>query len=334
MAGIYGSLTDLIGNTPLLELRRIRRGSGVGARLLAKIEYLSPAGSVKDRTAWGIIRRAEEDGALKPGDLLVDVTSGNTGIGLAAVAASRGYRTKFYLRSIISTDKINILKHYGAEVVLIDNAEFFEEGAIFKILDRIRQENPGAFFTDQRGNPANPSIHFETTGPEIWRDTDGEVDIVVGAVGTGGTISGVGRFLKSKKPGVRIVVAEPTAESLPTKENPDAETIEGVHKVVDVDVDYLPQNYDAGVVDEVIGITAPGAREAATYLAREEGLLAGTSAGAVLQAALILAARPENAGKTIVLIIPDSGERYLSPPVKTSVRRNEAKLLDAAVAAG
>ena len=314
MARIYGNLWELIGNTPLLELHRIRDKRRLHARLLAKIEYLNPAGSIKDRTAWGIIRDAERSGRLRPGDLLVDVTSGNTGIGLAAVAASRGYRTKFYLRNIISPDKINILKQFGAEVVLVDNNEFFGPGAIDAILARIRAENPDAFFTDQRANPSNPDIHVETTGPELWNDTDGAVDILVGAVGTGGTISGTGRYLKDRKPGLRVVVAEPAADSLPSRDNPYAENIEGVHKVTEVEPGVLPANYHETVVDEVLAVSVTAARDAALVLAREEGILAGTSGGAVLSAALRIAARPEAAGKVIVVMIPDSGERYLSPP--------------------
>ncbi len=315
MAGkIYQELSELIGNTPLLELHRIKAKRQVGARLLAKIEYLSPAGSIKDRAAWGIIRDAEKSGRLKPGDLLVDVTSGNTGIGFAAVAASRGYRTKFYLRNVISKEKLAILAHYGAEVVLIDSSEFIGPGAIDAILDRIQRENPDAFFTDQRGNPANPSVHEATTGPEIWRDTDGAVDVLVAAVGTGGTISGTGRYLKSQKPGVKVVVAEPTPDALPSAEFPYAENIEGVHKVTDIERGVLPANFHGDVVDEVIAVNVAEAKEAALALAREEGILAGTSGGAVLFAALALARRPDYAGKTIVTIIPDSGERYLSPP--------------------
>ncbi|NTI78688.1 PLP-dependent cysteine synthase family protein [Rhizobium rhizogenes] len=312
MSRIFNNLSELIGETPLLEFSRIGASRGLKSRIVAKIEYLNPAGSIKDRTAWGIVRTAERSGRLKPGDLLIDVTSGNTGIGLAAVAASRGYRTKFYLRNVISQEKISILRQYGAEVVLIDNQEFLAENALNLLIEKIRKENPGAFFTDQLANPANPAIHFETTGPEIWRDTDGAVDILVGAVGTGGTISGAGRFLKAQKPDVKVVVAEPTAASLPSKENPYAEGIEGVHKVTEIEEDRLPGNFDAGVVDEVIAVSPAQAREAALSIAREEGVLAGTSAGAVLSAALAVGARPENAGKIIVIVIPDSGERYLS----------------------
>ncbi len=321
---IYHEFSELIGNTPLLELHRIREKRGLGTRLLAKIEYLSPAGSIKDRAAWGIIRDGERSGQLKPGDLLVDVTSGNTGIGLAAVAAARGYRAKFYLRNIIAQEKLAILAHYGAEVVLVDSADFTGPGAVDRVLARIRAENPGAFFTDQRGNPANPNIHEETTGPEIWRDTDGAVDVLVACVGTGGTISGAGRFLKAQKTGVRVVVAEPTPDALPSAQDPYAENIEGVHKVSEIDSADLPSNYDGGVVDEVIAVNVAQAKAGALAFAREEGVLAGTSGGAVLHAALTLALRPEFAGKTIVTIVPDSGERYLSPPTRAGLQAKPA----------
>lgn len=304
----------LVGNTPLLELRRFAEGLQLGSRIFAKIEYLNPAGSIKDRAAWGIIREAEESGRLKPGQRIVDLTSGNTGIGLAALAAARGYRSKFYLRNTISEDKIKLLQHYGAEVVLIDNSAFLEAGAIHTIIDRVRRENPDAYYTNQRANPANPRVHFETTGPEIWRDTKGEVDIFVAAVGTGGTISGTGRFLKAQKPGVKVVVVEPGPASIPSPEAPYPDSIEGVHKVTDVEAGYLPENFDAAVVDEVIVTDTAQAREVARTLAQQEGILAGTSSGAVLFAASALARRPENAGKTIVAIVADSGERYLSPP--------------------
>lgn len=316
---IYHDISELIGSTPLVELHRIRGTRRLAARLLAKVEYLSPAGSIKDRAAWGIIRDGERSGQLRPGDVLVDVTRGNTGIGLAAVAAARGYRTKFYLRNIIAPEKLAILAHYGAEVVLVDSAEFTGPGAVDRVLARIRAENPDAFFTDQRGNPANPNIHEETTGPEIWRDTDGAVDILVACVGTGGTISGTGRFLKAQKPGVRVVVAEPTPDALPSAEDPYAENIEGVHKVSEIDQADLPSNYDGGVVDEVIAVNVAQAKAAALAFAREEGILAGTSGGAVLHAALTLARRPELAGKTIVTIVPDSAERYLAPPTRAGL---------------
>jgi cysteine synthase len=316
---IYHDLAELIGNTPLLALHRIEEKRGLKSHILAKTEYLSPADSIKDRAALGIILDGEQSGRLKPGDLLVDATSGNTGIGLAAVAASRGYRTKFYLRNVISREKLSILSLYGAEVVLIDSSEFVGPGAVDAILDRIQRENPDAFFTDQRGNPSNPRIHEDTTGPKIWRDTAGAVDVLVGAVGTGGTISGTGRFLKAKKPGLKVVVAEPTPDALPSAECPYAETIEGVHKITDVAQGDLPGNFDPKIVDDVVAVKVDEAKEAALSLAREEGVLAGTSGGAVLFAALNLAVRREYANRTIVVIIPDSGERYLSPATRVGL---------------
>jgi len=309
---IYNDISELIGDTPLVSFSRLQKSNEISARLLAKIEYLNPAGSIKDRTALGIIRYAERGGKIKPGDLLVDLTSGNTGIGIAAIATAKGYRTKFYLRDTISEDKINILRQFGSEIVLIDNDELLEPGALQRVLDRIRSENPDAYYTGQRSNPANPAIHFETTGPEIWRDTDGAVDILVSTVGTGGTISGTGRYLKEKKSSLRVILVEPTADSVPSIDNPRVETIEGVHKVTDIEENVLPENYDRTVVDEIIAVTTEQSRRAAVSVAREEGFLVGTSSGAAIAAALQVAKRQENAGKTIVAVLPDSGERYLS----------------------
>ncbi|KAB2729283.1 PLP-dependent cysteine synthase family protein [Brucella intermedia] len=312
MGKIYNGISELVGDTPLVSFSRLQKSNEISARLLAKIEYLNPAGSIKDRTALGIIRDAERAGKIKPGDLLVDLTSGNTGIGIAAIATAKGYRTKFYLRDTISEDKINILRQFGSEIVLIDNDELLEPGALQRVLDRIRSENPDAYYTGQRSNPANPAIHFETTGPEIWRDTDGAVDILVSTVGTGGTISGTGRYLKEKKSSLRAILVEPTADSVPSIDNPRAETIEGVHKVTDIEENVLPENYDRTVVDEIIAVTTEQSRRAAVSVAREEGFLVGTSSGAAIAAALQVAKRQENAGKTIVAVLPDSGERYLS----------------------
>ncbi|WP_336811839.1 PLP-dependent cysteine synthase family protein [Bosea sp. MMO-172] len=323
MASRNDNFPALVGNTPLLEIGRFAEQLKLGARILAKIEYLNPAGSIKDRTAWGIIREAEESGRLKPGQQIVDLTSGNTGIGLAALAAARGYPSKFYLRNTISDDKLKLLRHYGAEVVLIDNSVFLEPGAIHAIIDRVRRENPDAYYTNQRANPANPRVHFETTGPEIWRATEGKVDIFVAAVGTGGTISGTGRFLKQQNPDVQVVVVEPGPASVPSLDIPYPDAIEGVHKVTDVEPGYLPENFDASVVDEVVVTETAQAREFARILARREGILAGTSSGAVLFAAAALAQRPGNAGKTIVAIVADSGERYLSAPKLGPASSNE-----------
>lgn len=309
---IHPGLTSLVGGTPLVALSNIARNRGLTARLLAKVEFFNPAGSIKDRAALGIITAAERSGTLKPGGKIVDITSGNTGIGLAALAASRGYRTKFYLRSTIGKDKISLLKLYGAEVVLIDNQEFLAENAIETILARIVRENPDAYFTDQRANPANPQAHYTGTGPEIWRDTGGDVDILVGAIGTGGSVSGTGRYLKERNPRLRVVISEPAQESLPSPERPYAPGIEGAHRVTEVDPSHLPGNVDLGVIDEALAVTTETALETARAVAREEGLLAGMSSGASLHAALTLAARPEHAGKTIVVIFSDSGERYLS----------------------
>ncbi len=312
MGRIYKGFSDLIGNTPLVHLERLQQLHNVSAQLLAKIEYLNPAGSVKDRTAWGIISEAEREGKIKSGDLLVDLTSGNTGIGLAAVAAARGYRTKFYLRDTISEDKISILRQFGSEIVLISNDDLLQPDGLQNALDRIRKENPDAFYTGQRSNDANPCIHFATTGPEIWRDTDGAVDILVSTVGTGGTVSGTGRYLKEKNPNLKVIVVESTADSLPSVENPNADTIEGVHKVTEIDAAILPENYDNSIADEIIAVTTDEARHAALSVAREEGFFVGTSSGAAIAAAIKIASRRDNAGKTIVTIFPDSGERYLS----------------------
>ncbi len=312
MAKIHQSIVELIGGTPLLELQNYRRKRGLGARILVKVEYLNPAGSVKDRISWALVRDAEERGSLKPGGKIVDVTSGNTGIGLAAVAAARGYGAKFYASDNISPDKIRLLEHYGAEIVKVENSFFLDPNALEKITERIRAENPDAYFTDQLANPANPKVHYETTGPEIWRDTGGQVDAFVAGVGTGGTISGAGRYLRERNPSIRLVVSEPGPGSLPTEEDPYPAEIDGVHKVTEVEPFQLPGNYDGSLVDEVIALETAEAAEAARALAREEGILAGTSAGAALHAATLLARRPEFEGKTIVALLPDSGERYLN----------------------
>jgi cysteine synthase len=308
---ISNSLADLIGDTPLLELHNFVRNRDLQARIAAKIEYFNPAGSVKDRIAWAIIKDAESSGKLRPGDLIVDVTSGNTGIGLAAIAASRGYRSKFYVSDNISQDKVKVLRLYGAEIVVVKNEFFLDPQALEKISARIKEENPTAFFTDQLANPANPRAHFETTGPEIWRDTDGTVDFFVGGVGTGGTISGAGRYLKSKKATLKVVIAEPSENSVPNEENPYPDEIDGVHKVSDVPRESLPKNFDDAVADEIISMSTAEARRTALALVAEEGVFAGVSSGAALYAATRLAARPENSGKLIVVLLPDTGERYL-----------------------
>ncbi|WP_392508182.1 PLP-dependent cysteine synthase family protein [Naumannella halotolerans] len=312
MTTIATSITDLIGHTPLLELQKYSTNRGLRARLLAKLEYLNPLGSVKDRTAWSIIRQAEESGALQPGGTIVDVTSGNTGISLAAIAARHGYRTKFYLSDNISPDKITLLQAFGADVVTVPNVNFADPPFLATLVERIRTENPDAYFTDQLANPANPQAHYSTTGPEIWADTDGQVDILVTGVGTGGTVTGTAKYLREHNPDLQVVLAEPGLGSLPTEENPYPHEIDGVHKVTEVETEYLPDNFDPAAPTEVIALETADARTAAQALAAEEGLLIGTSAGAITWVATQLAQRPENAGKTIVAVLPDSGERYLA----------------------
>lgn len=320
MARIYNNLTDLIGNTPLLELHNWRRNRGLAARLLVKIEYFNPAGSVKDRIAWALIRDAEERGLLQPGGKIVDVTSGNTGIALATVAAARGYSVRIYASDNISPDKFRLLEHYGAEVIKVDNAFFLDPEALEKIQTRIRDENPAAVFTDQLSNAANPQAHYSTTGPEIWQATGGQVDVLVAGVGTGGTISGTGRYLREHNPQLRLAIAEPAFDSLPDADNTHAPEIDGVHHVTEALPSQLPANFDRALVDEIITLSPLDAGKHARALAQEEGILAGPSAGAILFAATELARRPDLAGRTIVAILPDSGERYLNAPLFNALR--------------
>jgi cysteine synthase A len=312
---IAAGVIDLIGGTPLVELSRFAVSRGAGARILGKAEFLNPLGSVKDRIAWGIIRDAEESGRLHPGDLIVDITSGNTGIALAAIAAGRGYRTKFYLGDNTSPDKRTLLEALGAELVAVPNSLFLDPEALDILFARAQEENPGAFLADQLNNPVNPATHHGTTGPEIWRDTAGGVDVLVAGVGTGGTSAGAGRYLKEQKPEVRVIIAEPGDASIPTDEVHHPDEIDGVHKIVDIEEEQLPGNYDPSVVDEVVAVEAAEAFAAARAVLHEEGILVGPSAGANLEVAARLAARPEFAGATIVAILADTGERYLSAGV-------------------
>ncbi len=312
---IARDITDLIGGTPLLELGRYARARDLRARILGKVESFNPVGSVKDRIAWGIIREAEDAGDLREGQLIVDITSGNTGIAIAAIAASRGYRTKFYLGDNTSPDKRRILEALGAEIVPVPNSLFLDPDALTLLFEQVETDNPGAYITNQLANEANPRAHYETTGPEIWDDTEGTVDILVAGVGTGGTASGTGRYLKERKPEVRVVIAEPGEASIPTEDNVYPAEIDGVHKVVDIEEDRLPPNYDVTIADEVLQVEAEDAYATARALLREEGLLVGPSAGATVWVATRLAERPENAGKTIVAVLPDTGERYLSAGV-------------------
>lgn len=315
MSAIASHIADLVGRTPLLDLARYGRETGLHARILAKLEFLNPAGSLKDRTARSIILDAEANGRLRPGSLIVDLTSGNTGIALAALGRARGYRSKFYARDCISREKITLLRRLGADVVSIPNAEFVGPKAKDRILARVRAENPDAFFSDQLGNPANPRIHYETTGPEILEGTGGHVDYLVASVGTGGTISGAGRFLKEHVPKLRVVAVEPDLASIPSADNLYPDQIEGVHRITGVDPEDLPATFTPAVVDEAIELDTAEARRAVAELGRTEGLFAGLSSGATLHAATVLALRPENAGKTIVAIFADTGERYLSEPI-------------------
>lgn len=304
---IYRNITELIGGTPLLELVNYDRKHGLDAVILAKLESLNPAGSVKDRIARAMIDTAEADGHLKPDSVIIEPTSGNTGIGLAAVASSRGYRIILTMPETMSVERRNLLKAYGAELVLTDGA-LGMKGAIAKA-EELAAAMPGSFIPGQFVNPANPEAHFRTTGPEIWNDTDGRVDIFVAGVGTGGTVTGVGKYLKSRNPDVRIVAVEPSASPVLT------EGTAGPHKIQGIGAGFVPETLDTAVYDEVITVTNEDAFAAGKELARTEGVLAGISSGAALWAATQVAHRPENAGKTIVVLLPDTGDRYLSTPL-------------------
>lgn len=304
---IYRNITELIGGTPLLELVNYDRKHGLDAVILAKLESLNPAGSVKDRIARAMIDTAEADGHLKPDSVIIEPTSGNTGIGLAAVASSRGYRIILTMPETMSVERRNLLKAYGAELVLTDGAQGMK-GAIAKA-EELAAAMPGSFIPGQFVNPANPEAHFRTTGPEIWNDTDGRVDIFVAGVGTGGTVTGVGKYLKSRNPDVRIVAVEPSASPVLT------EGTAGPHKIQGIGAGFVPETLDTAVYDEVITVTNEDAFAAGKELARTEGVLAGISSGAALWAATQVAQRPENAGKTIVVLLPDTGDRYLSTPL-------------------
>ena len=307
MARIYTSADQLIGNTPLLELTHIERERGLKARILAKLEYFNPAGSVKDRIARAMIDAAEASGRLRPGSVIIEPTSGNTGIGLAAVAAAKGYRILIVMPETMSVERRQLMKAYGAELVLTDGAKGMK-GAIEKA-GELAKEIPGSFVPGQFVNPANPKAHFEHTGPEIYADTDGTVDIFVAGVGTGGTITGVGEYLKSKNPAVKIVAVEP-ADS-PVLSGGAA----GPHKIQGIGAGFVPDVLDTKVYDEVLTVTNQDAFAAGKEIGRREGVLVGISSGAAVHAAILLANREENAGKTIVVLLPDTGDRYLSTPL-------------------
>ena len=307
MANVYTSADQLIGKTPLLELTHIEKKLGLKAKILAKLEYLNPAGSVKDRVAKAMIDDAEEKGLLKPGSVIIEPTSGNTGIGLAAVAAARGYRIIIVMPDTMSVERRQLMKAYGAELVLSEGAKGMK-GAIAKA-DELAASIPGSFIPGQFVNPANPKAHFETTGPEIYADTDGEVDIFVAGVGTGGTITGVGEYLKSKKPEIKVVAVEPATSPVLSKGTA------GAHKIQGIGAGFVPKVLDTGVYDEIIPVANEDAFAVGKQIGKAEGVLVGISSGAAAWAAIELAKRPENEGKTIVVLLPDTGDRYLSTPL-------------------
>ena len=307
MSKIFTSADQLIGKTPLLELSNIEKKLGLNATVLAKLEYFNPAGSVKDRIAKAMIDDAEEKGLLKEGSVIIEPTSGNTGIGLAAVAAARGYRIIIVMPETMSVERRQLMKAYGAELVLTEGAKGMK-GAIAKA-DELAKEIEGAFIPGQFVNPANPAAHLATTGPEIYEDTDGKVDIFVAGVGTGGTVTGVGEYLKSKKPGVKVVAVEP--ESSPVLSKGTA----GAHKIQGIGAGFVPDVLDTNVYDEIIAVSNEDAFATGKLIGKTEGVLVGISSGAAAFAAIELAKRPENAGKNIVVLLPDTGDRYLSTPL-------------------
>ena len=307
MPNIVHSITELIGRTPLIELHNIEAKLSLPARLLAKLEYLNPAGSVKDRIAWAMIRDAEESGKLKPGSVIIEPTSGNTGIGLAAIAAARGYRMIITMPETMSVERRQIMRAYGAELVLTEGSKGMK-GAIQKAQE-LAQEIPDSFIAGQFVNPANPKAHLETTGPEIDEDTDGQVDIFVAGVGTGGTITGVGRYLKSKHPNVRVVAVEPESSAVLSGKP------SGAHKIQGIGAGFVPEVLDTKVYDEIIPVSNEDAFAFGRLIGKTEGILVGISSGAALYAAAELAKRPENKDKTIVVLLPDTGDRYLSTPM-------------------
>ena len=307
MRKIYTSADQLIGKTPLLELMHIEQSEGLEARILGKLEYFNPAGSVKDRIAKAMIDDAEQRGLLKPGSVIIEPTSGNTGIGLASVAAARGYRIIIVMPETMSVERRQLMKAYGAELVLTEGAKGMK-GAIARA-DALAKEIPGSFIPGQFVNPANPAVHRATTGPEIWEDTDGKVDIFVAGVGTGGTITGVGEYLKDQNPNVKVVAVEPAASPVLSK------GVAGSHKIQGIGAGFVPDVLDTKVYDEIIPVENEDAFAAGRLIGRKEGVLVGISSGAAVWAAIQLAKRPENRGKTIVALLPDTGDRYLSTPL-------------------
>ena len=307
MSQIYTSADQLIGKTPLLELTHLEREEALQARVLAKLEYFNPAGSVKDRIAKAMIDEAEASGALKPGSVIIEPTSGNTGIGLASVAAARGYRIIIVMPETMSVERRQLMKAYGAELVLTEGAKGMK-GAIAKA-EELAKELPNSFIPGQFVNPANPAVHRATTGPEIWEDTDGKVDIFVAGVGTGGTVTGVGEYLKSRNPAVKVVAVEPAGSPVLSKGTA------GAHKIQGIGAGFVPKVLNTGVYDEVIAVENEDAFATGKRIGQREGVLVGISSGAAVWAAIQLAKRPENQGKTIVALLPDTGDRYLSTPL-------------------
>ena len=307
MSNIFTSADQLIGKTPLLELTHIEKALDLKAKVLAKLEYFNPAGSVKDRIAKAMIDEAEASGKLKPGSVIIEPTSGNTGIGLAAVAAARGYRIIIVMPETMSVERRQLMKAYGAELVLTEGAKGMK-GAIAKA-NELAEETPGSFIPGQFVNPANPKAHRETTGPEIYADTDGKVDIFVAGVGTGGTVTGVGEYLKSKNPAVKIVAVEPASSAVLST------GVAGAHKIQGIGAGFVPEVLNTEVYDEIITVTNEDAFETGKLIGKSEGVLVGISSGAAAWAAIELAKRPENEGKKIVALLPDTGDRYLSTPL-------------------
>ncbi len=320
MSKVYKSADQLIGRTPLLELSRIERNDALEAALLAKLEYFNPAGSVKDRIAKAMIDDAEEKGILKPGATIIEPTSGNTGIGLASVAAARGYRIMIVMPETMSLERRQLMKAYGAELVLTEGSKGMK-GAIARA-DELAKEIPGAFIPGQFVNPANPAIHRATTGPEIWEDTDGNVDVFIAGVGTGGTLTGVGQYLKEQNPAVRIIAVEPASSPVLSK------GVGGSHKIQGIGAGFVPDVLDTKIYDEVIAVENDDAFTTGKRVGREEGVLVGISSGAALWAALEVAKRPESKGKTIVALFPDTGDRYLSTPLFSEWKQSGAAIID------
>jgi cysteine synthase A len=304
---VHSNITDLIGGTPLIELAGYSAKNGLSAKIVGKLEYFNPAGSVKDRIAKAMIEEAEQKGLLKPDSVIIEPTSGNTGIGLAAVAASRGYRIILTMPETMSIERRNLLKAYGAELVLTEGAKGMK-GAIAKA-DDLAQTIPHSFIPSQFTNPANPAIHYDTTGPEIWDGTEGKVDVFIAGIGTGGTLTGVGKYLKSKKPSVHVVAVEPAGSPVLSKGT------SGTHKIQGIGAGFVPDVLDTSIYDEIIAVEDEDAFTAGRTVARTEGLLVGISSGAAVWAAAQIALRPESAGKTIVALLPDTGERYFSTPM-------------------